>query len=1099
MVWCLRLQEWTSSAEISADRSLSQKVQAQPRTGCEIIHDRLHDTSALDRARPKRIFNMAGPKSTPDATGKKRKQSVEESPAASNQKRMKKDVSNATANKFGNAPKAKSTPQSSQEPGKKDARRLSTNGTKVEAMPDEQPSLSKKQQKKMKQDAEQTPSSIKSSSEEKKPTITTPSKSTQSVPLAAADDTPVSDERRRQRAAEKKARRQSEMRAKGTDVVATPKPTPKQASKPKSAKKDTSGALRSQPGKESGWTLSAASAGRYIERDPVFVIGSNGERFIAAATAREVQILSLETSLSVCALQVSGTVVGFCQEPGSSALSILDNDANISTWDWERNQTKVAKASHNHALRSYVATFIEPTDAKKQRVARVILSASEKGSNIFIDEKNVHKTRHTLHSIRVFGRLDFILATGRTVALLGRRKTNSTEDFTWAEVPVPSQLTCAHGILRQDGQAGAPPGLRLAIGNADGQIHLYDDVSRLFNGKELPSPRILHWHRDAVSSIKFTPDYQYLISGGKETVLVLWQLETGKKQFLPHLTSEVERLVVSKEGDRYGIQMGDNSIMVLSSSELKPVANFAGLQMPVPPQQLGSTYNEAELANVTAVLHPQQNDQLLLTVPATQPKAEQDVAARPFLQTFDLYNSRHISRQALSRNNVTDFNLGPESTPIIPPDVAFLAISQDGQWLATVDEWMPPASDVLYLAADEDQVEEEQLKRREVHLKFWQWDAAQSVWTLTTRVDAPHTRVADGSLGAGSILALVANPTGRGFATVGEDAVVKTWRPRIRMRHGVPMKDDQNNDVTEWTCRHSVQLEKRLARVDTPIGDDVEAELMGPTSAHLAFSEDGSTIAAAVCYDFMADAPVAHLIDAYEGEVKFSKDNLLAADLSGIGFLDRYLIALSRESLRVWDLVTDTLHYHVTLPQIAEENGQPSLSINHQESTLAIIIPHKKNKASVEVYGTQHGKALHREALASPVAAVLASKSTRGYVLVFADATVRMLAKAGATRKPAVQSKLASAAASTNVEKAVSKKRNAVPNLLPLTAGGAQEGLALEEDEDDRPVVRPEQLASIFDVGQGVALPSVRDMYRAVAELYSRKPRAKVDAMEVDA
>ena len=360
-------------------------------------------------------------------------------------------------------------------------------------------------------------------------------------------------------------------------------------------------------------------------------------------------------------------------------------------------------------------------------MSRVILTTSQKGSNIYVEDKIAYKTKHVLQDVHVYGTLEFVMATGPNVVVLGRRKANSADDFTWAELATSGQLTCAHSALRRDGQAGSPPGLRLALGNADGQIHLYEDVSRLFNGKDLPSPRILHWHRDAVSAVKFTPDNQYLVSGGKETVMVIWQLETGKKQFLPHLTSEVERLVVSPEGDRYSVQMGDNSIMVLSSSELKPVANFAGLQMPVPPQDLGAAYEAAELANVTAVLHPKQHDQLLLTVPATQPKTEQDVAARPFLQAFDIHNSRHVSRQALARNNVTDFNLGPERTAIIPPDVAFLAISQDGQWLATVDEWMPPASDVHYLAADDDQVEEEQLKRREVHLKFWQWDEAQSV------------------------------------------------------------------------------------------------------------------------------------------------------------------------------------------------------------------------------------------------------------------------------------------------------------------------------------------------------------------------------------
>ena len=55
--------------------------------------------------------------------------------------------------------------------------------------------------------------------------------------------------------------------------------------------------------------------------------------------------------------------------------------------------------------------------------------------------------------------------------------------------------------------------------------------------------------------------------------------------------------------------------------------------------------------------------------------------------------------------------------------------------------------------------------------------------------------------------------------------------------------------------------------------------------------------------------------------------------------------------------------------------------------------------------------------------------------------------------------------------------------------------LLLSEGEDDRPVVRPEQLSSIFDVG-GVALPPVRDMFRDVVGLFARKPRARTE-MEI--
>jgi NET1-associated nuclear protein 1 (U3 small nucleolar RNA-associated protein 17) len=66
---------------------------------------------------------------------------------------------------------------------------------------------------------------------------------------------------------------------------------------------------------------------------------------------------------------------------------------------------------------------------------------------------------------------------------------------------------------------------------------------------------------------------------------------------------------------------------------------------------------------------------------------------------------------------------------------------------------------------------------------------------------------------------------------------------------------------------------------------------------------------------------------------------------------------------------------------------------------------------------------------------------------------------------------------------------------------GALGSLAFEEGEDDRPVVRPEQLASIFDVGQSFAMPPVADMFSAVVGLYGRKPRARRadvgDAMEL--
>jgi WD40 repeat protein len=48
----------------------------------------------------------------------------------------------------------------------------------------------------------------------------------------------------------------------------------------------------------------------------------------------------------------------------------------------------------------------------------------------------------------------------------------------------------------------------------------------------LPSTTV-HWHASPVGCLSFSPDGVYLLSGGAEQVLVMWQLEGSKPKFLP--------------------------------------------------------------------------------------------------------------------------------------------------------------------------------------------------------------------------------------------------------------------------------------------------------------------------------------------------------------------------------------------------------------------------------------------------------------------------------------------------------------------------------------------------------------------------------------
>ncbi|KAG9349177.1 hypothetical protein JZ751_029501 [Albula glossodonta] len=87
----------------------------------------------------------------------------------------------------------------------------------------------------------------------------------------------------------------------------------------------------------------------------------------------------------------------------------------------------------------------------------------------------------------------------------------------------------------------------IATGHEDGKIRLW----RNFNQKKEYTYSTHHWHHDAVSALSFTPEGTSLLSGGIESVLVLWQYGTESKDFLPRLGSAIEHISVSPDGTLY--------------------------------------------------------------------------------------------------------------------------------------------------------------------------------------------------------------------------------------------------------------------------------------------------------------------------------------------------------------------------------------------------------------------------------------------------------------------------------------------------------------------------------------------------------------------
>lgn len=628
------------------------------------------------------------------------------------------------------------------------------------------------------------------------------------------------------------------------------------------------------------------------------------------------------------------------------------------------------------------------------------------------------------------------------------------------------------------------------------------------------------------NSVTYTSPGNYIISGGVETVLVLWQLDTSARQYLPHLSSAIESLVVSPSGSAYAIRLSDNSVMVLSTTELKPTASISGIQYQcssgadLRQQHLvtaksvmahGLTGISTELSKALTAINPLNPTQLLLAVAASQPTLQASVSINRavFLQTFDLATAQHISRQALARNNTTLVNIGGTGEKIREPDIRHMQVSHDGQWLATIDEWCAPVKDLEHLVTIED-IEAEQDLRREVFLKFWSWSAAANEWQLVTRVDAPHGPTTPTGAGAGRVLAFAADPSVLGFASLGEDGVVCVWRPKIRRRNGIQVRDSNANELVTWSSHSVTQLLHRTE--PTNLFDS-------SPRASIALSEDGSLLVASLENSFADRSGIVNFVDTVSGEIRHSRPGMYAGDLIDLAIVDRYLIILSDELL-VWDMVDDQLHFGLSLRSTGSSTQNRAaathLTVNQRHRTFAIALPVLGNvkthppslqqlQSRIAIFDPSLPTPLYTTTLPRMVTSLLAATGSKGYIVLDSAAEVRILSPMavpvvsnvtidpGTTIQPALgldgiygQARITGATIERADSESSADERDVV-SPPSLSAGGQPE--VYDDDDDDAPVVTQQQLAGVFDNGSAFAMPPVEQLFERVVDLFARKPR----------
>ncbi|KAF8474194.1 hypothetical protein BDZ91DRAFT_845564 [Kalaharituber pfeilii] len=580
----------------------------------------------------------------------------------------------------------------------------------------------------------------------------------------------------------------------------------------------------------------------------------------------------------------------------------------------------------------------------------------------------IHKLSRTVTAFKVLDKGRVIVAISRNMVWVGNKAEETHEQRSgkkapwgaWRYFTFDHELSCldVKKFEEQKKPKNAHEKERkgiwgyVAVGDIKGAIYLWHNILNPESTGDQPGDvRRLHWHRTCVGSVKLSQDGNYLISGGDETVLVIWQIDTGHKQFLPHLTSAIEHIVVSPSGSSYAVRLSDNSLMVLSTTELKPKTHIAGIQafsLPTyyinqPDTSVIKTVdslqssleptadtNTFKLPRVPCAVHPTRANHLLLATSShstsslllTPTSAAAD--PRPYLQTYDTFAERPLSKQALARTIATDIKLGPQGNTLLEPTVRLISISQSGDWLATLDEWYPPTIDSY------NQALLGQSAGGEVYLKFWRREERTSSWELVTRVDSPHPSPTTITFNGGAkVLDIVALPGTKtpGFATLGADGSVRIWKAKVRTRGGVVVKHSDllkggvkaGEDVVQvnWGCRKVIQFTKGTC--------------IAPSSAgSIAISSDGSVIAVSLSETsspFVSPSQshsvvsptrnsVVYILDPATGLTFHSLRGFQGGAVAGVKIVDRYLIIVSTRKVVSFDLVRGRVRWELSLPQL---------------------------------------------------------------------------------------------------------------------------------------------------------------------------------------
>ncbi|CAE7232872.1 unnamed protein product [Rhizoctonia solani] len=520
---------------------------------------------------------------------------------------------------------------------------------------------------------------------------------------------------------------------------------------------------------EAEWKWVALAESSVSSLPPLFTPDS---RYFFTSAASSLQIFSTATGRLVSTIPAhDDTITALILNPHDpNQLFSASLDGTLKRWDTHHgalletlriDQPVTHIATHSSLVDELfvVTTANSGNNSDSSHVFRIATKSKHQlpsPTTSLSDPPKAYKSSRTTHvgkTRRATGLAlsacgEYLIVVGGNKAYVSRTRGNATRGFTTFMSPDPLTCLVVH-----------PTESYFATGDERGVVRLWyclnetavPATSDPSSSKSTAATTTLHWHAHAVSALSFAPSGAQLVSGGEEAVLVVWQLHSGQREYIPRVGAPIGAVSVCfgpNGGLEYAIALMDGGVVFVGSDTLRITRAVRRVRLDPNPTQ-----------SFPLVSHSQSN-RIILPVahPASLQILSRTNAGLSLVGELEVAPSSRISRK--------------DETPIEPIRVGLVSLSNkgketDAQWLATIDS-----------RAD-----------AEIYLKFWKWNNGDSttrsdLCTLNTRVDRPH--------GEHRVTSLAFHPKGGDMlATTGEDGIVKMWGIR------------RSSDEEFWICAAS--------------------------------------------------------------------------------------------------------------------------------------------------------------------------------------------------------------------------------------------------------------------------------------------------------